>query len=73
MARRATPRNPGRAAGPPALGIMGPVPNIAVVLGAGGLTGQAFHTGVLTGILDATGWDVRDADQIGRASCRERV
>ncbi len=32
------------------------------MLGAGGLTGQAFHGGVLAGIEAATGWDPRRAD-----------
>lgn len=32
-----------------------------MVLGAGGLTGQAFHVGVLTAIADHTGWDPRTA------------
>ena len=32
------------------------------MLGAGGLTGQAFHAGVLAGIEAATGWDPRHAD-----------
>ncbi len=32
------------------------------MLGAGGLTGQAFHAGVLAGIEVATGWDPRDVD-----------
>lgn len=35
----------------------------ALVLGAGGLTGGAFHAGVLQGLLD-TGWDPADADLI---------
>jgi NTE family protein len=39
-------------------------PRIGLVLGAGGLTGQAFHAGVLAGIQDATGWDARDADVV---------
>ncbi|MEY3360593.1 MAG: hypothetical protein RL531_312, partial [Actinomycetota bacterium] len=34
---------------------------VALVLGAGGLTGQAFHAGVLSGLADATGWDARTA------------
>lgn len=38
-----------------------PVPRVGLVLGAGGLTGQAFHAGVLSGIETATGWDPRDA------------
>lgn len=37
---------------------------IGLVLGAGGLTGQAFHAGVLSALVDATGWDPRDASLI---------
>ena len=36
----------------------------ALVLGAGGLTGQAFHLGVLTALADATGFDGRAADVV---------
>lgn len=43
---------------------MGSVPNVALVLGAGGLTGQAFHAGVLSGLADALGWDARTASLI---------
>ncbi len=35
----------------------------ALVLGAGGLTGSAFHAGVLQGFLDA-GWDAATADLV---------
>jgi NTE family protein len=35
----------------------------ALVLGAGGLTGGAFHAGVLRGLLDA-GWDAAEADLV---------
>ena len=35
----------------------------ALVLGAGGLTGSAFHAGVLQGLLDG-GWDAAGADLI---------
>jgi NTE family protein len=35
----------------------------ALVLGAGGLTGSAFHAGVLRGLLDA-GWDAAEADLV---------
>jgi NTE family protein len=38
-----------------------PAPRVALVLGGGGLTGTAFHAGVLAGLADATGWDPRDA------------
>lgn len=34
------------------------------MLGAGGLTGQAFHAGVLSALLDAAQWDARDATVI---------
>ena len=33
----------------------------ALVLGAGGLTGQAFHLGVLTALAEGTGFDALDA------------
>jgi NTE family protein len=36
----------------------------ALVLGAGGLTGQAFHLGVLTALSDLTGFDGRSADVV---------
>jgi NTE family protein len=36
----------------------------ALVLGAGGLTGQAFHLGVLTALSDLTGFDARTADVV---------
>lgn len=36
----------------------------ALVLGAGGLTGQAFHLGVLTALHEATGFDGRAADVV---------
>ena len=34
---------------------------IGLVLGAGGLTGQAFHAGVLAALEEGTGWDPRHA------------
>jgi NTE family protein len=40
------------------------VRRIGLVLGAGGLTGQAFHAGVLSALEEATGWDPRRADLI---------
>jgi NTE family protein len=36
----------------------------ALVLGAGGLTGQAFHLGVLTALADETGFDGRGCDVV---------
>jgi NTE family protein len=38
------------------------VPGVVLVLGAGGMVGQAFHAGVLTALGDELGWDARDAD-----------
>jgi NTE family protein len=37
---------------------------IGLVLGAGGIVGGAFHTGVLAGLEEITGWDARSADLI---------
>lgn len=34
---------------------------IGLVLGAGGLTGTAFHAGVLTALAEDAGWDAREA------------
>lgn len=34
---------------------------IGLVLGAGGMTGQAYHAGVLAALAERTGWDPRDA------------
>jgi NTE family protein len=39
-------------------------PRIGLVLGAGGAVGHAFHTGVLAGLSDVTGWDARAAEVI---------
>jgi NTE family protein len=39
-------------------------PNVAVVLGAGGNVGHAFHSGVLAAISDELNWDARSADVI---------
>jgi NTE family protein len=38
------------------------VPRVAIVLGAGGAVGHAFHAGVLSALADETGWDPRRAD-----------
>jgi NTE family protein len=38
------------------------VARIGLVLGAGGVTGGAFHAGVLAALADVTGWDPRTAD-----------
>jgi NTE family protein len=45
---------------------------IGLVLGAGGVTGDAFHRGVLRALLDA-GWDARDADVIAGTSAGAMV
>ncbi len=37
---------------------------VALVLGAGGSAGHAFHTGVLAALADHAGWDARDAELI---------
>lgn len=37
---------------------------IGLVLGAGGLTGQAFHAGVLAAVHEHTGWDPRSASVV---------
>ena len=36
-------------------------PSIAIVLGAGGVVGHAFHVGVLSALVDEFGWDARRA------------
>lgn len=40
------------------------MPGIAVVLGAGGSVGHAFHAGVLAALQEVTGWDARRADVV---------
>ena len=37
---------------------------VALVLGAGGVAGIAFHSGVLAALHEATGWDPRRADVV---------
>ena len=37
---------------------------IGLVLGGGGLTGTAFHAGVIAGLAQAAGWDARTAEVI---------
>jgi len=39
----------------------GAAPRVGLVLGAGGVTGGAFHAGVLAALEEATGWDPRQA------------
>ncbi|CAN5786448.1 patatin-like phospholipase family protein [soil metagenome] len=38
------------------------MPSVAVVLGAGGTVGHAFHAGVLAALSDVLGWDAGRAD-----------
>lgn len=40
------------------------VPRIGLVLGGGGLTGTAFHAGVVAALHERVGWDARTADLI---------
>jgi NTE family protein len=40
------------------------VARIGLVLGAGGVTGGAFHAGALAALEEATGWDPRDAEVV---------
>jgi NTE family protein len=44
-----------------------------LVLGAGGLTGQAFHAGVLRALAEETGWDPRSASDIVGTSAGSSV
>ncbi len=37
---------------------------IGLVLGGGGLTGTAFHAGLIAALADAAGWDARSADLV---------
>jgi NTE family protein len=41
-----------------------PVPRVGLVLGAGGIVGQAYHAGVLAALEVDLGWDARTADVI---------
>jgi NTE family protein len=43
---------------------MSPGGRVALVLGAGGVAGGAFHAGVLAALAEATGWDPRRAATI---------
>lgn len=42
---------------------------VGLVLGGGGISGAAFHFGVLLAVEMATGWKARDADVIVGTSC----
>jgi NTE family protein len=41
-----------------------PAPRVALVLGAGGVAGIAFHAGVLAALVESMGWDPRRADLV---------
>lgn len=41
-----------------------PKPRVGLVLGAGGVVGQAYHSGVLAALEHDYGWDPRTADVI---------
>jgi NTE family protein len=47
-----------------AVGIGGNVTRVGLVLGAGGVVGQAYHAGVLAALEHDLGWDPRTADLI---------
>ena len=38
--------------------------DVGLVLGAGGVVGQAYHAGVLSALYESSGWDARSADII---------
>ncbi len=44
-----------------AAGAVDPVTRVGLVLGAGGITGEAFHRGVLSALQVTAGWDARTA------------
>jgi NTE family protein len=49
------------------------VPRIGLVLGAGGVVGQAFHAGVLSALQEETGWDGRAAEIVVGTSAGSTV
>ena len=49
---------------PAAAGEARSLPRVGLVLGAGGIVGQAYHAGVLHTLEDHAGWDARTADVI---------
>ncbi len=49
------------------------MPGIALVLGAGGTVGHAFHAGVLAALADVRGWDARQADVVVGTSAGSAV
>src|SRR5215207_3097050 len=49
------------------------MPGIALVLGAGGTVGHAFHAGVLSALAEVVGWDARQADIVVGTSAGSAV
>ena len=49
------------------------MPGIALVLGAGGTVGHAFHAGVLAALAEVVGWDARQADVVVGTSAGSAV
>lgn len=45
-------------------GTAGRAPRIGLVLGAGGVAGIAYHSGVLAGLAERLGWDPRDVELV---------
>ena len=41
---------------------------VGLVLGAGGLVGQAYHSGILAALENDLGWELRTADLVVGAS-----
>src|SRR5262245_63883401 len=48
-------------------------PRVGLVLGGGGLVGQAYHAGALAALEHDTGWDARSADVIVGTSAGART
>lgn len=46
---------------------------VGLVLGAGGVVGQAYHAGALRALEEATGWDPRDAEVVVGTSAGSHV
>ena len=49
------------------------MPGVALVLGAGGTVGHAFHAGVLAALAEVVGWDARQADIVVGTSAGSAV
>ncbi len=62
MDRRTTARFDGERTAVHTGEMVAAAPRIALVLGAGGVAGGAFHAGALAALQESTGWDPRSAD-----------